>query len=342
MQQTKFFTAVLFASVASGAVADPIVSVVGGTIEAGNVVTVSGAGFGNDGDELPIIFDNFESGSPGASLGTGPWSIDTSNGPDDPTYSTSFAFGGSNSGYVDARGGGDSAAFISGMNTDRIYASFRFRYRMNGSPVTQKGFRAHADDGPNIYTSYPGVFVQDYATSNRLTVATSDDSSDQETLYGPPNLSQNSWHRLEYFFSLSSPSGSSSGVIWASHDLRVVQNSTSILTRSSGVSDRYNVAILPFYFGNGGGGELWYDDVYISKSRARVEIGNSSSWDQSSRRSIQVPVSWSSSTISVRLNLNGFSASDELFLFVVDRNGSRSSGVRLADVVRPLPPSQLN
>lgn len=329
-------------SVANPVAAQPNASGLSGDTIHGGVITVTGARFGNNGDELPLKFDDFESGALSARLSSGGWSVSNANGPDDPVYSNTFAFSGTKSGYADMRVGGDSGAYLSDINTEKIYASFRFRYRMNSTPSTQKGFRVNANDGPNLFSSQPNVNIQDYATSNRASISPNETGEGKYSLYGLPNLSQNRWYRLEYYFALSSPAGSDNGEVWASHDLKVVENARGMNTRGTGVTDNYQVAMLPFYFGNGGGGEVWYDDVYISRTKARIEIGNNASWSACTKRAIQQPLEWSSNAITFKINLAGFSSNDNLYLFVVDHTGAISNGLEMVEVVRPLPPADFD
>jgi len=293
---------------------------VAGDIQHGETVQISGSAFGATGRELPILFDDFESGQLGENLNTGKWQTDSGNGSEDPVFDDSYAYGGSQSGHGDMHDGGDSAAFIRGVNSHQVYVSLMFRYQVTrGEPVTSKGVRVHADDGPNVYTSYPGMFVQDYYSRNRNTIAYKDGSGTVSD-YSPGDLEQNQWMRKEYYLQMSYPAGSSNGVVKSWIDTELDSNWGGV-SREAGVSDVYQLVMMPFYFGNGGGGRVWYDDVYISKSQARVELCNSASWSNCSGRSIQVPTSWGNSVIEATLNLSGISLSGDLYLYVIDDEG---------------------
>ena len=67
---------------------------------------------------------------------------------------------------------------------------------------------------------------------------------------------------------------------------------------------------------------LYWDEVYIDTTQARVEIGNASSWSACTHREIQIPSSWSSSSISVTVNQGSFSDGGGAYLYVVDSNGN--------------------
>ena len=298
----------------------PSISGTSGTWSQGNTVTVSGSSFGDTGSEEPIKFDDFEGGNVGSSLATGGWSVSADNGPDVPEFSSTRSWSGSKCGYADITMGGDSAAYLTGCNSETLYVSLMHYFTIGGDPSTSKGVRVNANDGPNIYTSYPGVFIQDYHKNNRHTIKPDDEEGTGATAY-TGNLSTGQWYRLEYWFKMSSPAGSTNGEVDGWQNLSHTSDWSGI-TRSSGVTDKYQIAMLPFYYGNGGTGENWYDDVYISKSKARVEIGNASTWSGCSTRQIQGVSSWSTSSISIKANLGSFGGASGRYLYVVDANGN--------------------
>ena len=65
----------------------------------------------------------------------------------------------------------------------------------------------------------------------------------------------------------------------------------------------------------------YYDDIYIAKSRARIELGNASTWDGCSRREIQKATSWSATSVSFEANTTGWTTGQTAWLYVVDKNG---------------------
>ncbi len=197
-----------------------------------------------------------------------------------------------------------------------------FYYTLNGSPVTSKYFRVNANDGPNIYTSYPNIMPQDFADSSfRITVCPEEEAGGKFWADYPGVIPASSWQRTEFWFKISDPAGSSNGEIEYWRNLNQLTNWSGV-NRSSGVSRVWELAMMPFYFGNGGGGEQWYDDVYLSYSRARAEIGNASTWSGCSTRQIQGVTSWSNSSITIKANLGSFGSVSGKYLYVVDNNGT--------------------
>lgn len=314
--------------IAGQAIAGPVITAVSGEATNGSTIQISGSKFGSTGNELPLKFDDFESGTVGANLNTGGWSTDSSSQNPDPQFSKEYAYSGSQSGYADIREKGDSGAFIRGLNSETAYVSLMFRYVIDsGDPATTKGVRLHADDGPNVYSSYPGMFVQDFYSRHRISIKPTDDGGDSFSTYQSV-LSQNKWMRKEYYFKISTPAGSSNGQILSWVD-GALKDEWEGVNRLSGVSDIYQLVMMPFYIGNGGGGRFWYDDVYISKSRARVEVCKNASWSACNTRSIQVPMSWNGTSITAKLNLAGLDGLGDLYLYVIDGDGVVSASFLL-------------
>ncbi len=68
--------------------------------------------------------------------------------------------------------------------------------------------------------------------------------------------------------------------------------------------------------------EFFYDNIYIDKSIARVEIGNASTYGASTRREIQVPMSWNNGSIQFTVNKGGLSSGQTAYIYVLDSNGN--------------------
>jgi hypothetical protein len=70
----------------------------------------------------------------------------------------------------------------------------------------------------------------------------------------------------------------------------------------------------------------YIDDVYISTSRARVELGNASTFTNCTTREILVPQSWGAGVISATMRYSRFTPGSQAYVFVVHENGTTSSG----------------
>lgn len=84
----------------------------------------------------------------------------------------------------------------------------------------------------------------------------------------------------------------------------------------------------------------WAADVYLDNTWARVVVGNAPTLEASTHREIQIPISWSSSSITVQLNLRAFPSGAQAYIFVVDQDNIPSQGFPL-DVAPPSPPGEV-
>lgn len=297
-----------------------------GVVSHGSTYVLTGSGFGVD--ATPFAFDSMNWGSAGANLNTSPefpWDTTADNGPTVPVISTTQAYGlHTRSGRHNDNVGGNSACYKRNFSSLTVYCSFMYWYTCDTAGTTQKGFRAHAHDGPNVYTSYPSFFDQDFDESSaRISANTGDGGTgvnDASYYYGGQSGFQSSWYRREYWFKLSTP-GVADGEVKVWSNLSNVKDSTSIITRDSGVTDKLELVMLPFYFGNGGAGNGYYNDVYISKTLARVEIGNAPTWAGCTIREIQNPSAWSDSSITFTVNKGTLSAGTN-YVYTVDSSNS--------------------
>lgn len=64
--------------------------------------------------------------------------------------------------------------------------------------------------------------------------------------------------------------------------------------------------------GNTGHLKIYYDDLYVDHTQARVEIGNNSNYASSIVKEVQLSMNWTDNTIEVTVNQGGFSNSDNV------------------------------
>lgn len=69
----------------------------------------------------------------------------------------------------------------------------------------------------------------------------------------------------------------------------------------------------------------YFADIYLDYSIARVILGNAATLSASTRREVQVPTAWSTSSISVSANLGAFADGSTAYLYVVDGSGRVNS-----------------
>ncbi|MCW5851662.1 MAG: hypothetical protein KIT87_16435 [Anaerolineae bacterium] len=86
------------------------------------------------------------------------------------------------------------------------------------------------------------------------------------------------------------------------------------------------------------GGSIDSDDIYFDHSLARVMIGNAATYSASTNFEMQVPLSWSTTTITTQLNRGQYTNVTGKWLYVVDQYGFvNESGFQIG--VPPLPAS---
>ena len=73
-------------------------------------------------------------------------------------------------------------------------------------------------------------------------------------------------------------------------------------------------------------GSVYFDDVYFSQNRARIEICNSFDWLNRKHCEIQIPTAWSDNSITFTVNQGSFNEGETAYLFVIDANGTASEG----------------
>jgi len=112
--------------------------------------------------------------------------------------------------------------------------------------------------------------------------------------------------------------------MWVDSDMRV--NRDNMLLRQDPDS-RYSAIIFNHYFSNtdGCGAMLNTDDIYISDSQARIELGNASTWNSCTVREIQIPTDWESDTVTFNTSLGSFNNGDDVWIYIVDDLGQVNS-----------------
>ena len=90
----------------------------------------------------------------------------------------------------------------------------------------------------------------------------------------------------------------------------------------------------------GARGYYEFDDFFVDYTWARVEVGNAATWSAVTRKEIQVPVAWSNSGVTFRMNRGAFLPSEPIYLYVVDPTGAvNPNGYLLStEVVSGVPP----
>lgn len=305
----------------------PAISSSDNTVNSGEYFTIRGSSFFS-GDNSPLLWENFESGTNGNSLNAEPtvgsW-VHISN-PTPTIYSNNFSHSGSQSAYTED-GGYGNVRVNNLENHSRIYWSFWFRYDNNNCSSCQTKLVQLWGNGPDRCDYGPGFMSGGFAGTwfASYNIASGDDCSTGkvQTSYGS-TPSQNSWHLAEVILKRSSDYGVADGTIILRIDNRdmysMVGNS---LTRMNGQDWRSAL----FFYGftnNGGLGNFSIDDAYINNSWARVMLGNASRYASCTVLDVQPVVEWSEGEIIVAANTGAYQTGQNAYLYVIDATGAIS------------------
>ncbi|MBK8508351.1 MAG: hypothetical protein IPL51_06760 [Candidatus Competibacteraceae bacterium] len=279
----------------------------------GQSLTIQGSGFnthskfGGDQPFLNKAWNNFENGTlNGGNIEMGGypqnWRINTiNNKPNSKKYAEKF--------FNDGRLG---ALEIDQNNTpNEWFISFWFKVLDNNQ--SGKFLRIYGSNG-NIYFSTGGPDYQIRAYG---------EGADGPTQWGSPNtFTPNKWHKFEVYMR-ENPKAL---IVWLDGKQQW-SRPDMVATNFGGNGHTMDIGnmIDSAEEGYGDKGSYSYDDVYVDHTQSRVEIGNASTWSASTIRAIQIPTSWSDSSIKVNLN-KGSITSDTAYLFVIDSAGNASTG----------------
>lgn len=320
----------IFSTVIYGA---PSISSISGTPVDNSNITISGLSFGTGPSEVEFLggaSGNIESGTTGSNFSCTDWNIDGDF--NIPIYSTSQKHSGSKSLYCNPTSENWNSILTYHLPTaitssSRIFISAWYRWNYTGEGQW-KMLRLETSntvvDGSNelVFFDYPG----------ELQVCVDPDTVGYTGMYNVvPHDTLNSWFRMDFIVT----GGVSSGIVTVAKYIPDVSRATSTLnpypTHRSGSA--WNYAVFQNYAGTGGGysgitaANIYIDDIYVSSgSFARVEIGNASTYSSCSHLEIQPPSSWSSTSITVKVNRGSFGTSDSAYLFIIDSDGNPSTG----------------
>lgn len=312
--------------------AQPVINNVTGAVQHGQSIQISGSSFGAKTVAAPLIWDDFENGTLGGSVENG-WSQQREN-ETYPIYTDVQKYGTGNLSLTNHVEPGNGCQFCGAYQeveeSYELYTSYRFRMDVTGndylilklarlaSTPNYGGVRNYSGAGTLKYQYQP---MHDWGYIN---LETASDRDIKVTCTGVP---AGDWHRVEMYYKLSQPAGAANGAAWI-----VINNETDSrfmwkdsVTLEEGYDLKLHSLLLPLMGANpkeDGKFDLYVDDVYLDNSLARVEIGNASTWSASTRREIQIPSSWSTSAIDVDVNLGAFDEEDEVYLYVVDKDGN--------------------
>ncbi len=67
-------------------------------------------------------------------------------------------------------------------------------------------------------------------------------------------------------------------------------------------------------------------EIYVDTTRAKVLVGDKSTWQECTLREVQIPTSWSDDAITITANQGAFSSLSGKYLFVMNEDGQTTDG----------------
>jgi hypothetical protein len=211
-----------------------------------------------------------------------------------------------------------------------------FAYSTGNSPYElPNNWYAEYNPRPTSRTSGAAYHLNDDATgTSQQSLQTPDQNGHSWWWNGAVNPMSGSWTKVE--MELKYTSGTDGYIrLWENGVLKInYAGPTDKLagsTRTEGIGGyarNYNQPNNWRYFA----------DVYLDYSRARVILGNAATFAASTVREVQIPSSWSSSSITVGVNLGKFAAGQTAYVYVVDSNGVVNANGRAVTIGSSAPP----
>lgn len=353
------FAALVTCFAATSALGAPLITGVSSAAAHGTTVTITGSGFGSKSPAAPLVWADGESGSAtdfftellpseaGSSYNTAFRS--TIRGEAQAhSRSTRYLTGAHYPGTGSTTGYNVSAYIYAGAPLSRTFVSFSYKvdtrfadplsftFNDNYKLLTFQNNSTQHYAGCGTGCSY--WYWSNYGVSEFIwkspfwTAKSKTDGSGTSSMYGSSwTHVPGNWTKLE-FEGRHATSGNGAG-------LRAYANGTKIHD-VSGYNEPfsvYGVGIGGFFRPYGhtdlsGVPVSWryFDDIYIDTTWARVMIGNASTWTASTVREPQIPLSWSSTSITVKINQGRIASLGQAYLYVVDSSGAvNSSGFPL-------------
>jgi hypothetical protein len=341
--------------------APSIGNVSGVFIEAATGIEIAGSGFGVQDSSPEFLKDNIAAGAPGNEFSKLNWSqfyttnkaVYTSDESHSGNNSILFSFTESSScGLMYDHGSTVNEFYLTAwIKLVKSDTQTRFQWK-NWRLKNTNDYHVALDDHSGIigdcwWGANPGIWgnadVQIYCDGSAL--------QDEKATLESDAFLFDTWQRIEAYYEKSDTGTENGQFEWRrigrSSGEVIVSNYTA-MTHTADCSDQlWRYLLLGHYYGNLSGGEgrdmkIYYDDVYLSSTQARVEIGDALTWENCTHREIQVPTAWSSSSITVTVNQGSFKNGDSAYLFVVDGDGNVSNGYPITiGNAPPSPPSGL-
>lgn len=296
-----------------------------GTVSNGNSITIQGSGFGTKSTAAPLLWENFENGTPGTLLSiSNKWTTQiecTKKSSQTGIFSTDKSNSGIKSAkqilFYDAPCWSRTKLGILGNQT-KLFVSYNFYVVSGGTGDHTKMGRIGCNNDvhcwPDMgYTAFGPSYY--YAFGSQL---------GEKVLWANTPDESDKWVRDD-MWSIQGTSGQANGTngVWRNG----LQKYFSTAVNNNNLNQPYNQFFMPYY-NQSGDRTVYIDDVYIDNTLSRVEICPGSTWGNRGKCEFQIPTAWGSDgkSIVITVNQGAFATgSTTRFLYVVDSTGVANS-----------------
>jgi len=366
MNRISFGIIALLLTCMNSAFGEPVISTTAGSVSANSTITVIGSSFGTRTSATPYYFDDFESYLVGTDALHAGLQDNGYDGQGLPYVRSDRSISGSKSMRMDYVAGKDSMfprLGKQGFSTTEVYVSMWTYITHTTGTKPYPVFKLVRGGAMPTYSGRPGFYETVRHNAAGVVEGTdrgSGNSAGQTTwtqdILPGGGQDTGAWHRTEYYYKLSTP-GVADGIWQQWVDGVQNVNLTNDMNRLAGNASTIQYMMAPFdgndSYNDSANGiidnswQIWLDDFYIDTTRARVEIGDASSFTKCKVKFIQPSTSWNDTSITVNTELGTFSAGQTVYVYVVDANGVvntlgypilvGSSTAQLSPI-RPMPP----
>ncbi len=339
-----------------------IESVDGGDLSDGTLIEISGTGFGSNDLDIEWLGGkdgNIEQGISGNSFSKSNWIVADEGAHNAQTkYSNAQFHSGNNSLLCNFYDDDYDSFFTYDHGSSRVEwfmtAWLYFDKQDDAMRLQWKNFRISGESSLGstksalahnwwyYHPDYTYMVNEGWGGLSQIYTTNSTNSVDRVSIDGPPKDAYlfEEWQRVEIYVNKSSSADISDGIYnWRRIGYDEEINKIDVVTHSE-YDLEWRYYLMGIYYGNLSNADnssfvgtrdmkLYYDDIYISDTRARVEIGNKETWDECTHREIQVPTTWAEGSIQIKLNKGSFQTGDTAYLFVITENGNVSDGFEI-------------
>ncbi len=362
--RSRFLYAMLCIAFVSQALAAPVITGVSGPAAHGAIVTITGSGFGVKSPARPYYWATFEPGEGAGgdqnptALGRktawdGMWNVELGSVNMPPIQNGNQAIRGDTANSLSTSGAGPGVMARTPI-TGKQYVFMKRYVEFDQSAIccwngslgrNTKIIRYWAVRGSANQHSftYQGNYSDNNGGNPRLTF----DGTGGTTYNGGFLMPEFVWFTHEYVTSDSSAPGAADAVVqiweWGSNQAGLRANIKGV-SRTSSKPELYDELFLTHQVVGTAPADpawIWFKDIYIDDSWARVMIGNAPTWTGCTAREIQIPSAWTDGSITITVNRGAMTTLGDKYLYVVDANGNvNQNGFRLCSAC-PNPPTNL-